>query len=327
MEHDGAEHARLRRLVGAGFSRKVDRGLRGLGAGTCRPGARPRPRTRRAGLRGGGLARTPHPDALPHPGGAGRGRRRPRGVGRRADLERGPRVLDGGHRPGGHRGVPPAAVPEPGGPGRLRLREPDPERTSPPSHRRHHLRDAGRGCRRPAAHRAGVPELLPAPHRGRQRDHPPHHLSRSAGAPRTSRRLRRPRQRPRRARSLRVGHRGDPPLDLGDHALPAHPHARPRPRRRARCAGATRPSSGTSPRTATRRRSRSPSGSTSAGARTRTWPSAPAGTSASGPGSRASRSGSPSRNSSAGCAPWNSPARPTASVPTSSTGSSTCRCV
>ena len=172
---------------GRGLLPEIHRHLRGVGAGSRRAGARPRPRTRRAGLRRGGLPGTPHPDALPHPRRAGGGRRRTRGMGRRADLERGPRVLDGGHRPGGHRGVPPAAVPEPGGPRRLRLREPDPEGTAPAAHRRHHLRDAGRGRRRPAAHRAGVPELLPAPHRGRQRDHPAHDLARPARRSSTTR--------------------------------------------------------------------------------------------------------------------------------------------
>ena len=116
-DDDGVRRRRARAAPpagGRGLLPEVDRDLRGLGAGTGGAGARPRLELGELDFVEG-VSRELPIRMLAASWGTRGGRRRTRGMGRRADLERRPRVLDGGHRPGGHRGVPPAALPEPGG--------------------------------------------------------------------------------------------------------------------------------------------------------------------------------------------------------------------
>lgn len=88
---------------------------------------------------------------------------------------------------------------------------------------------------------------------------------------------------------------------------------------------ATRWSSSTPPPTTTSASSPTRTASTSAGPRTRTSPSVTVRTSASAPTSPGFSSGSSTKRYAAPAAAWNSPDRPGASSPTSSTASSRCR--
>jgi len=197
------------------------RPLRGRHQGLGPVGRRRGAGARRVRLRHRDRPAVAHADAGPPARRPRRRRRATGGLGRPAALQHRPGVHRSRRRPHRHRGVPPHPVPQPRRSRGVPLR-PGGGRAAPPgAHRRRHLPSAGAHQRRHPAQRPGVQQLLRPARRRRQRHHPLHGDRRSAGSAGQSRSARAAAGGP---VTDPGGHRGDPALDHGDDALPAHRH-------------------------------------------------------------------------------------------------------